>query len=64
MFKNVLIGAHIIGSEAGELMPLLSFAVAKKMKAEEFKELICIHPTLSENVWEAIGDIGGFSIHI
>ncbi len=62
--NNVLLGAHIIGAEAGELMPILSFAIIKKMKAEEFKELICIHPTLSENVWEAIGEIGGFSIHI
>jgi len=61
--NNVLIGAHIIGAEAGELLPLLSYAVAKKMKADDFKDLICIHPTLSENVWEAIGDIGGFSIH-
>ncbi len=61
---NVLVGAHIIGAEAGELMPLLSFAVTKKMKAEEFKDLICIHPTLSENIWEALGEIGDFSIHI
>lgn len=61
---NVLLGAHIVGSEAGELMPILSFAIAKKMRADEFKELICIHPTLSENVWEALGEIGGFSIHI
>ncbi len=61
---NVLVGAHIIGAEAGELMPLLSFAVTKRMKAEEFKDLICIHPTLSENIWEALGEIGDFSIHI
>jgi len=62
--ENILLGAHIVGAEAGELMPLLSYAVAKKMKADNFKDLICIHPTLSENIWEAIGKIGDFSIHI
>ncbi len=62
--ENTLLGAHILGAEAGELMPLLNFAVAKKMKADEFKEIIMIHPTLSENTWEAVGEIAGFSIHI
>jgi dihydrolipoamide dehydrogenase len=62
--ENILIGAHIVGAEAGELMPLLNFAVSKKMKADEFKEIVMIHPTLSENTWEAVGEIAGFSIHI
>jgi dihydrolipoamide dehydrogenase len=59
-----VIGAHIVGGEAGELMPLLTHAVSHRMKASEFKELVCIHPTLSENIWEALGEISGFSIHI
>lgn len=59
-----LIGAHIVGAEAGELMPILNYAVLKKMKAEEFKEMTFIHPTLSENIWEAVGEISGASIHI
>lgn len=59
-----LLGAHILGSEAGELLPILTYGVMKKMSASEFKELIFIHPTLSENVWEALGEISGFSIHI
>ncbi len=62
--QNLIIGAHIIGSEAGELMPILTRAVAGKMNANDFKELIFIHPTLGENIWEAIGIVGGFSIHI
>ncbi len=61
---GTLLGAHILGAEAGELMPLLSFAVSKKMNAAEFKDMVMIHPTLSENTWEALGEIGGFSIHI
>jgi len=34
------------------------------MKTDEFRDLVFIHPTLSENVWEALGEAGGFSIHI
>lgn len=62
--NGVIIGAHIIGAEAGELLPVLIYAVIKGVKTEEFKELIFIHPTLSENIWEAVGEAGGFSIHI
>lgn len=62
--NNTLIGAHIVGAEAGELMPILNFAVTKKMKADEFKEIVFIHPTLGENIWEAVGEISGASIHI
>lgn len=61
---NTLVGAHIIGAEAGELMPILNYAVSKKLKAETFKEMIFIHPTLGENIWEAVGEISGASIHI
>ncbi len=61
---NTLLGAHIVGAEAAELMPLLNYAVSRRMKADDFKEMIFIHPTLSENVWEAVGEISGHSIHI
>jgi dihydrolipoamide dehydrogenase len=61
---NTLVGAHIVGAEAGELMPILNYAVTNKMKAEDFKEMTFIHPTLGENIWEAVGEISGASIHI
>lgn len=61
---NTILGAHIVGAEAGELLPLLTYAVMRGLKADEFKELVFIHPTLSENVWEALGGIGGFAVHI
>jgi dihydrolipoamide dehydrogenase len=61
---NTLVGAHIVGAEAGELMPILNYAITKKMKAEAFKEMTFIHPTLGENIWEAVGEISGASIHI
>lgn len=62
--NNTLLGAHIVGAEAGELMPILNYAISKKMKAEIFKEMIFIHPTLAENIWEAVGEISGASIHL
>lgn len=61
---NAILGAHIVGAEAGELLPLLTYAVRRGLKADEFKDLVFIHPTLSENLWEALGGIAGFSIHV
>lgn len=61
---NTIIGAHIIGAEAGELLPLLTYAVTRKLKCDVFKDLVFVHPTLSESIWEAMGEISGFSIHI
>jgi dihydrolipoamide dehydrogenase len=61
---NTILGAHIIGAEAGELLPLLTYAVTRRLKSDDFKDLVFIHPTLSENIWEALGEISNFSIHI
>lgn len=61
---HTILGAHIIGAEAGELLPLLTYAVTRGLKAGEFRDLVCIHPTLSENVWEALGQVGDFAVHI
>lgn len=62
--QNVVVGGHIFGAEAGELIPVLTLAVNGRIKAKDFKDLIFIHPTLGENVWEALGSTAGFSIHI
>jgi len=61
---HTVLGAHIIGAEAGELLPLLTYAVIRKLKCDEFKDLVFAHPTLGENLWEAMGEIANFSIHI
>jgi len=61
---GVIVGGHIVGADAGELLPLLTYAVQHQLTAMAFKELILIHPTLGENVWEAIGEVAGFSIHL
>jgi len=61
---HTILGAHIVGAEAGELLPLLTYAVTRKLKCDEFKDLVFAHPTLGENLWEAMGEIANFSIHI
>jgi len=62
--ENTILGAHIIGAEAGELLPLMTYAVTRKLKCDEFKDLVFAHPTLGENLWETMGEIARFSIHI
>ena len=62
--ENTILGAHIVGAEAGELLPLLTYAVTRKLKCDEFKDIVFAHPTLGENLWEAMGEIARFSIHI
>jgi len=61
---DTVLGAQIVGPEAAELMPLLTFAVSRRLKAGDFHDLVFIHPTLSETLWEAMGGIGGFSLHL
>jgi len=58
-----LIGAHIIGSEATELISELTLAITNKMTFYELKNSIHAHPTLSEAVIEAIHDAYGEAIH-
>ncbi|MFH1213337.1 MAG: dihydrolipoyl dehydrogenase [Candidatus Neomarinimicrobiota bacterium] len=58
-----LIGAHIIGAEATELLPELTLAINRKMTFDKFKQSIHAHPTLSEVIIEAVHDAFGEAIH-
>ncbi|MDD5764775.1 MAG: dihydrolipoyl dehydrogenase [Candidatus Marinimicrobia bacterium] len=58
-----LIGAHIIGAEATELLSELTLAVTRKMTFDEFKQSIHAHPTLSEAISESVHDAFGEAIH-
>jgi len=58
-----IIGAHIIGAEATELLPELTLAVTHKMTFETFRHSIHAHPTLSEAIIEAAHDAFGESVH-
>lgn len=61
--SDVLLGAHIVGPGASEIIHELALAVKLKAKAKEVKELIHSHPTLSECAAEAVADIHGEAIH-
>ncbi len=59
-----LLGGHIVGAEATELIAELVTAVDQKMTFEELKTVIHAHPTLSEAVMEAIHDAYDEAIHV
>jgi dihydrolipoamide dehydrogenase len=59
-----IIGAHIIGAEATELIAELGLAINLEATHDELEETIHAHPTLSEAVHEAVGNAYGLAIHI
>ncbi len=61
---HTVIGGHIVGADAGELILPLTLAVTKAIKAEDLLDLTFIHPTLGESVWEALAAVYGRSVHI
>ena len=58
-----LLGAHIIGAEATELIAELSIAKTLETTWDELATTAHAHPTLSEAVMEAAMDAKGYSIH-
>lgn len=59
-----LLGAHIIGSEATEMIAELGLARALESTYEEIHRTMHAHPTLSEAIMEAAGDAFGGAINI
>ena len=57
-------GAHIIGSEATELIAEYGLAIELEATVEEIHQTIHAHPTLSEAVMEAAAASLGEAIHI
>ncbi|MCX5657372.1 MAG: FAD-dependent oxidoreductase, partial [Candidatus Omnitrophica bacterium] len=51
---HIILGAHIIGAEATELISVLTLAIKNKLKAEDIKETVFPHPTFSEAIHEAV----------
>jgi len=58
-----LLGAHIVGSEATELIAELGVAKALETTWEDIAMTIHAHPTLSEAIMEAALDAFGSAIH-
>ena len=59
-----VLGAHIIGSEATELIAELGLAISLEATLDEIEGTIHAHPTLSEMIHEAAGQAHGHAIHI
>ena len=59
-----LLGAHIIGAEATEMIAELSLALTLEATKDEIEATIHAHPTLSEAVHEAADQAFGTAIHI
>jgi len=59
-----ILGAHIIGPEATELIAELGLAKSLEADFETIVKTVHAHPTLSESVMEAAANAYGESIHI
>ncbi len=58
-----VLGVHIMGAEAGELIASAAMAMKLEATAEEIADTIHTHPTLSETLKEAAEDFLGVGIH-
>ena len=59
-----LLGAHIIGAEATELIAEIGIAKSLESTPVELAKTIHAHPTLSEMIMEAAGAALGEAVHI
>lgn len=60
---NEILGAHMIGPDASELLPELTLAQKWDLTADELARNVHTHPTLSEAVQEAIHGLAGHMIN-
>ncbi len=58
-----MLGAHIVGPNASELLGELVLAMEMQATMEDIATTVHLHPTLSEAVKEAVLDVNGGAIH-
>jgi dihydrolipoamide dehydrogenase len=61
---NEIIGAHLIGPDVTELLPVLTLAQKWDLTADEVARNVFAHPTLSEGVKEAVEGLAGHMINL
>ncbi len=61
--NGTLVGMHIIGPSATELIAQGAILIGKKISNHEVMEIVFAHPTLSEVIGESIEDTLSLSIH-
>jgi dihydrolipoamide dehydrogenase len=59
-----IIGAHIIGPHASDLIHELALAMKAGLRASDIAHTIHAHPTLAEGIMEAAEDLHGRAIHV
>ncbi|KQC03658.1 MAG: hypothetical protein APR54_09235 [Candidatus Cloacimonas sp. SDB] len=59
-----IIGMHIIGPQATELIAQGAYMIGTNMTFNEIKKIIFAHPTLSECIMEAAEDLENKAVHI
>jgi len=59
-----VLGAHIIGARASELIHECSLAIAADLNMKDLAQAIHAHPTLTETLGEAAEDAEGLAIHL
>ena len=62
--SDKILGVHIIGPHASELIHEAALAIQKGLKTRDVAETIHVHPTLSEVMLEAAEDVHGEAIHM
>jgi len=60
---NEILGAHLIGPDVTEMLPVLTLAQQWDLTADEVARNVFAHPTLSEAVKEAVHGIAGHMIN-
>ena len=61
---NEILGAHMIGPEVTELLPVLTLAQQWDLTVHEIARNVHAHPTLGEAVQEAIHGLAGHMINL
>jgi dihydrolipoamide dehydrogenase len=61
---NEILGAHMIGPDVTELLPVLNAAQTWDLTADELSRVVFAHPTLGEAVKEALHGIAGHMINL
>ena len=59
-----ILGIHIIGPQASDLISIAAMIVGQRGKAKDFTRLLQAHPTLPEALKEAVLDTEGLAIHL
>jgi dihydrolipoamide dehydrogenase len=61
---NQLLGAHIIGAKASEIIHECSLAIGADLDVQALAQAIHAHPTVIEAIGEAAEDVDGHAIHL